>query len=165
MNALFIGRFQPFHNGHLSVVKTIYKQYKTIIIGIGSSQYSHTKENPFSFEERKKMILKSLEQEHINNFLITAIADIHNPPKWVSHVTSIISEFDVVYTNNSFTEQLFKEKGYHVKNTTIVNRDYYSGSVIREYMIANKAWENLVPKAVENIIKQINGVQRVKTVQ
>ena len=31
MNALFIGRFQPFHNGHLRILQTIYKKYDRII--------------------------------------------------------------------------------------------------------------------------------------
>jgi len=57
MIALFIGRFQPFHSGHLDAIKQISEE--EIIIGIGSSQYSKTEENPYSFEERKKMIKKS----------------------------------------------------------------------------------------------------------
>ena len=52
MTALFIGRFQPFHSGHVDAIKQISE--KEIIIGIGSSQYSGTDDNPYSFEERKK---------------------------------------------------------------------------------------------------------------
>jgi nicotinamide-nucleotide adenylyltransferase len=165
MNALFIGRFQPFHNGHLSVLKKIYKHYDTIIIGIGSSQYSHTKENPFSFEERKQMITESLENQNIKNFSIIAIPDIHNPPNWVSHVVSMVKDFDVVYTNNSFTQQLFLEKGYKVNNTDLIKRNQYCGSIIRNNIISDKQWENLVPKPVEHIIKKSNGIQRIKNVR
>ena len=56
--ALFIGRFQPFHQGHLDAIKQISED--EIIIGIGSSQYSKTDDNPYSFEERQKMIEKTL---------------------------------------------------------------------------------------------------------
>jgi nicotinamide-nucleotide adenylyltransferase len=41
-DCLLIGRFQPFHKGHLQVVKTIARDCDDIIIGIGSAQYSHT---------------------------------------------------------------------------------------------------------------------------
>jgi len=58
MKALFIGRFQPFHKGHLLFLKSIYTQYDKIIIGIGSSQYSNSLDNPFSYDERKMMIEK-----------------------------------------------------------------------------------------------------------
>jgi len=53
---LFIGRFQPFHLGHLSDIKDALKEVDELVIAIGSSQHSGTKENPFSTEERIKMI-------------------------------------------------------------------------------------------------------------
>jgi nicotinamide-nucleotide adenylyltransferase len=162
MNALFIGRFQPFHKGHLMLLQSISNQYDEIIIGIGSSQYSSTIDNPFSEDERKKMLAKSLDKVGINNYKIVLIPDIHNPPKWVSHVFSIVRDFDVVISNNSFTKQLFSEKGYFVKRTPYFEKERYSGEEIRRRMINSEKWEDLVPKAVAKIIKEINGVQRLK---
>ncbi len=162
MNALFIGRFQPFHKGHSMLLQSIGSQYDEIIIGIGSSQYSSTVDNPFSEDERKKMIAKSLDKIGINNYRIVLIPDIHNPPKWVSHVLSIVTDFDVVISNNSFTKQLFSEKGYLVKGTPHFEKERYSGKEIRRRMINNEEWEGLVPEAVVNIIKDIDGVQRLK---
>jgi len=162
MNALFIGRFQPFHKGHLMLLQSISSQYDEIIIGIGSSQYHNTIDNPYSEDERKKMIAKSLDKIGINNYKIVLIPDIHNPPKWVSHVLSIVRDFDVVISNNSFTKQLFSEKGYFVKITPYFEKERYSGEEIRRRMINNEKWEDLVPKAVAKIIKEINGVQRLK---
>ena len=162
MNALFIGRFQPFHNGHLMVLKSIKNQYKEIIIGIGSSQYCNTIENPFSYDERKKMVKKSLDDIEIKNYRIISITDIHNPPKWVSHVLSIVRDFDIVISNNFFTKRLFSEKGYFVKITPYFEKERYSGEEIRRRMINNEKWEDLVPKPVVKIIIEINGVQRLK---
>lgn len=162
MNALFIGRFQPFHKGHLMLLQSIINQYDLIIIGIGSSQYSGTIDNPFSEDERKKMLAKSLDKVGINNYKIVLIPDIHDPPKWVSHVLSIVRDFDVVISNNSFTKQLFSEKGYFVKRTPYFEKERYSGEEIRRRMIKNEKWDDLVPKAVVKIIKDINGVQRLK---
>jgi nicotinamide-nucleotide adenylyltransferase len=162
MKAIFIGRFQPFHRGHLRVIKFISKKYKEIIIGIGSSQYINTKENPFSAEERKEMIVKSLIEADIKNFNIVLIPDIHNPPKWVEHVLSINSEFDVVFTNNDFTKKLFSEKGFQVSQTPLFNEDVYSGKIIRERINNNENWKDLVPNSVVEIIKKIDGEQRVK---
>jgi len=162
MNALFIGRFQPFHNGHLKVIKNISKKYNEVFIGIGSSQYGHTIENPFTNDERKLMIEKSLNKIGVKNYKILLIPDIHNPPKWVDHVLSIISNFDVVITNNNFTKQLFSEKGYVIKETPLYNKDKYSGEVIRSKIKNDEIWENLVPKEVSRIIKKIKGVNRIK---
>ena len=57
---LYIGRFQPFHKGHLSIVKRALEECETLVIAIGSAQESRTKKNPFSFEERKLFIWRSL---------------------------------------------------------------------------------------------------------
>ena len=57
---LYVGRFQPFHNGHLSVVREALKHCDRLIIAVGSSQESRTKKNPFTFEERRELIWRSL---------------------------------------------------------------------------------------------------------
>ena len=162
MKALFIGRFQPFHMGHLLILEYIHKMYDHIIIGIGSSQYSGTMENPFSFTERKTMIVESLKEKNISNYSIVAIPDIHDPPHWVSHVLSIISDFDIVISNNELTKKLFSEQGYTVKKTQFFERQKYAGKEIRKNIINDKEWENLVPAPVVKIMKRIDGVKRIK---
>jgi nicotinamide-nucleotide adenylyltransferase len=162
MEALFIGRFQPFHNGHLKAIQYVLKKYDEIIIGIGSSQYSHTVDNPFTSDERIKMIKATLKSKDINNFKIILIPDIHNPPKWVDHVLKIYSDFDVVVSNSKLTKQLFSEKGYEVIETPVYSKEKYSGRVIRDRIAKNEDWKDCVPFEVVNIIKKINGVDRIK---
>jgi len=160
MKALFIGRFQPFHKGHLKAIRYLSDKYDEIIIGVGSSQYSNTVENPFSSDERMLMIRESLKQENIKNYKIILIPDIHNPPKWVDHVLSIISDFDVVVTNNDLTKKLFLEKGFKIIKTLLYNKKEYSGRVIRKRISDNESWENLVPKPCIQIIKNCD--KRIK---
>ena len=162
MKALFIGRFQPFHNGHFKVIQNIFKDFKELIIGIGSSQYSNTKDNPFSADERKQMIINTLEKANIKNYRIVMIPDIHNPPKWVDHVLSIASDFDVVISNNDLTKKLFHEKGFTVKETKLYNQGEYSGKEIRKRIANNEEWEKLVPSEIVKIIREINGLDRLK---
>lgn len=162
MNALFIGRFQPFHKGHLQIIHNASIEYDKIIIGIGSSQYNYTFDNPFSSEEREQMIEQSLKQINVENYELVLIPDIHNYPKWVVHVASIISDFDIVLTNSSLTKSLFEEQGYAIKETPLFDRNKYSGKEIRKRMINDESWEDLVPEAVCKIIKEIDGVKRLK---
>lgn len=42
----YIGRFQPYHNGHQSVLEHIALEVDEIVIGIGSAQLSHLTDNP-----------------------------------------------------------------------------------------------------------------------
>jgi nicotinamide-nucleotide adenylyltransferase len=164
MKALFIGRFQPFHNGHLKVIQNASIEYEKIIIGMGSSQYDNTEQNPFTANERKKMIQKSLESVNVKNYEIVLIPDIHDLPKWASYVVSIIHDFDVVLTNSDLTKNLFSEKGYIVKETMMYDRKKFSGKEIRRRMLNDEQWQGLVPEAVSNIITEINGVNRLKKI-
>ena len=108
------------------------------------------------------MVEKTLKKEGIDKYKIIEIPDIHNPPKWVDHVLSIFSNFDVVVTNNSFTKKLFKEKNIKVDDTPLFNKKEYSGKEIRERIRDDQNWKNLVPEPVFKIIKESNGVERIK---
>jgi nicotinamide-nucleotide adenylyltransferase len=162
MDSLLIGRFQPFHKGHLQLIQGVCAEYGEVIIGMGSPQYGNTLENPFTSGERKLMIEESLEKIGVKNYRVVLIPDIHNYPKWVDHVVSIISDFDVVLSNNSLTKRLFSKKGYVVKETSLYDRDKYSGKEIRRRIINDESWVDLVPELVYNIIKNIGGVDRLK---
>jgi len=162
MKVLFIGRFQPFHKGHLKVIKYLLEKYDKIVIGIGSSQYKNISKNPFSSEERKRMIEKTLKNESLSEYEIIDIPDIHNPPKWVDHVLSIFSDFEVVASNNDFTKELFQKKGYKVVDTPIFDGEHLSGKNIRKRIKNNEEWRDLVPNPVLAIIKKINGIKRIK---
>ncbi len=162
MKALFIGRFQPFHKGHLLLLQHIAKQYTELIVGIGSSQYHDTSENPFSEAERKQMIMESLDAVGIHPYRVVSIPDIHNPPRWVNHVCSLIPQFDVVIANNPFTRQLFEKKGIPVVGTPYFDRKQYSGTEIRRRILQDEPWMDLVPDAVVSIIQNVHGVERIK---
>ena len=151
---LFIGRFQPFHRGHLDVVKQILGRHKKIIIGIGSSQHSGTPENPFSGEMRARMIQNSLRDEGIGKqrFTIIQIPDINNDDKWVAHVEAIAPAFAAIYSGTPKVQALFEKDGKHKVQSPKFNL-LISGTEVREKMARGQPWEDLVPPAVVKIIK------------
>src|SRR2546422_7130483 len=130
--ALFIGRFQPFHKGHLAMAKRILAKHDELIIGIGSAQYSHTGENPFTAAERFEMIHRALDEEGIRRYHIIPLPDTHVHSVWVSHVLSLVPKFDAVYTNSPLVIRLFKERWTPVVSPPIVERAELSGSVGRQ---------------------------------
>jgi len=163
---LFIGRFQPFHNGHLHAVKFILNEVDLAIICVGSAQYSHTFKNPFTAGERIEMIKAALAEAQItaDKYMIIPIPDIHDNRLWVDHVVTLVPSFNIVYTNDPLSTVLFKEKNYLVKPIPFLERDRYEGTWIRKLMVSNGEWNSLVPKAVVNFIHKIKGVERLKLI-
>lgn len=106
--AVFIGRFQPFHLGHQHVVEKAYQsnKYKQIIFLLGSADQARTPKNPFTFEERKKMISSTLDSLQIDNkekikVDILPIHDfIYDNQKWIAEVqnqiASVVKEEDKI---------------------------------------------------------------------
>jgi len=163
---LLVGRFQPFHKGHLEVVKELLKECDELIIGIGSAQYSHTEENPFTAAERFAMIRASLDDEKIprSKYTIVPITDIHNNAMWVNYVCNICPKFDVLFTRNPLVTRLVKEAGIAVEEQPEFDRHIYSGTKIRKAMLEDKPWEKFVPGGAVRVIKQFGGVERLQSV-
>jgi nicotinamide-nucleotide adenylyltransferase len=162
MNALIIGRYQPFHMGHLKLVKDIVQEFDGVIIGIGSAQSSHTLNDPFTAGERYMMIAQALAEHRIVSYYIVPIIDIHRYAVWVAHVEALTPRFDTVFTNNPLTKILFQERGYKVRESPLYERERYAGTTIRARMIAGEPWRELVPDAVAKLIDEVNGVERIK---
>jgi nicotinamide-nucleotide adenylyltransferase len=162
--ALIIGRFQPFHLGHLRLIEEAQKEAEHIVIGIGSSQESHKTKNPFSAEERRKMIESSLKGVK-SKVSIYDIPDIGDNARWVAHVEKIVPKFDVVYTNGELERRLFKEAGHRIHATGLFNRDKYSGTEIRRRIIAGGEWEDLVPAGTLKVLEALNGIERIKALK
>jgi nicotinamide-nucleotide adenylyltransferase len=159
----YIGRFQPFHLGHRKVIGEIARHVDELVIGIGSAQLSHKPENPFTAGERILMISRSLEDLDLYYYVIP-INDLYQNALWVAHVRSLTPPFSDVYSNNPLVSRLFQESGYEVKYSPMYNREEYSGTEIRRRMLAGEDWEKLVPEAVVDVIREINGVDRLKAV-
>lgn len=162
--AFFIGRFQPFHRGHLATIQRILATHEEVIVGIGSAQYSHTGENPFTAGERYEMIKRALDAEEIHNYHIVPIPDTHVHSVWVSHVTSLVPRFDVIYSNSDLVVRLFREHGLKVISPPLVERDQLAGKEIRRRMREGAAWEALVPAAVAKYIYEIDGIERLREI-
>jgi len=163
MRALFVGRFQPFHLGHLEVLRRIAEDYEPLII-IGSAEVSHTLKDPFTAGERFMMIEAALKRADIEKFTIIPVMNVNRYGIWVSHIRTLVPKFGVVFTNNPLTSLLFSGTGCEVKGTPMFSRAEYSASTVRERMLNGKDWESLVPGAVAEIIYRIRGVERLKDI-
>ncbi len=162
MDGLLVGRFQPFHLGHLDAVLFGLSRTENLFIGVGSSNKFNEKKNPFSAEERKDMIISSIESSLIGRIKIFEIPDVNNHEKWTFEIDQIVPKYDVVFTNDEFTKTLFKKRQINVIPVVLKEREKFSGTNIRQLIIDGKNWQDLVPQGTRKVLDKLNANERLK---
>ncbi|GAB6878691.1 nicotinamide-nucleotide adenylyltransferase [Halorubrum gandharaense] len=163
MRGFYIGRYQPFHNGHRHMVEEIAEEVDEIVLGIGSAGDSHSTRNPFTAGERVMMVTKALEDLDATTYVVP-IEDLDRNSVWVSHVRSMTPRFEVAYSNNPLVIRLFEEAGVEVRQSPMFKRDVLEGTELRERMIHGRDWADLVPEPVADVIREIDGVERIRRI-
>jgi nicotinamide-nucleotide adenylyltransferase len=164
MRALIIGRFQPFHKGHLQLVKHILKECDEIVIAVASAQFNYIEKDPFTAGERILMIHEALKESQVDlaRCFIASIVNDENNARWTGHLKSFLPPFDVVYTGNPYVKMLMKDSSARIRDVRFYDKGRYNASRIRKLMVEDGDWESLVPKSVVKVIKSIDGIRRIK---
>jgi len=92
------------------------------------------------------------------------IEDLDRNSVWVSHVRSMSPAFDVAYSNNPLVVRLFEEAGVEVRQSPMFRREVLEGTEIREQMVAGDDWTDHVPDPVVEVIREVDGVERVRQI-
>lgn len=90
-NAIYIGRFQPFHNGHLAVVEKGLEIAEKLTIIVGSANAAPNTKNPWTFDQRKDLITRTIEGSgsSLSRINIIPVRDyFYNENTWISEVQS-----------------------------------------------------------------------------
>ena len=162
MNGLLIGRFQPFHLGHLEAVNFALNKVENLWIGIGSSNKYNEKKNPFSADERRKMITLSVDDSIITRIKIFDIPDVGDHEKWTYSIDKIVPEYNLVFSNDEFTKTLFEKREMNVVPVVLKDRGKFSGTNIRELIADDKNWQDLVPQGTRKVLDNLNSKERLK---
>ncbi len=167
MRGLLVGRFQPFHRGHLATVVAVRQSHpdEPLLLGIGSAQASFTAENPFTAGERAEMIERALTEARVDGTTALPVPDIHQHSQWVAYLQGLLPPFERVYTNNPLTRLLFERDGFRVDAPPLVDRERYQGAVIRRRLVAGEPWQELVPPAVARYLESIGAADRMQRIE
>jgi nicotinamide-nucleotide adenylyltransferase len=164
---LMIGRFQPFHNGHLSLTRQILKECDELIIVIGSAQFNYIYKDPFSAGERILMIHEALLESRVDlkKCYIIPIANDDNNSRWFAYLKSMVPPFNSLYSGNILVTNLTSSSSY--KQIRIIQPHYerkreYNGTSIRRKIASGQKWKKFVPASVYIIIERINGEHRIR---
>ncbi len=166
MRALYLGRFNPPHKGHIYALEYILNQdIDEIIILIGSGEKAYSLKNPFTGGERYEMVV-TMVKEHFNydQFFISAIPDIDRNTIWPANVIDLIPSFDVIFTNNSLVQELFTDlSNKEVREIPFNKREVLSGKSIREKMIKGENWQQDIPDELLPLIEKYQGIKRIQS--
>jgi nicotinamide-nucleotide adenylyltransferase len=167
VRGLLVGRFQPFHRGHLKVVETIRRARPdaALLLAIGSAEESYTWKNPFTAGERFEMMDRTPELGERPPVHLVPVADIRRHAQWVRYLESLLPPFDRVYTNNALTRLLFERAGYAVESPPLYSRTKFEGEHIRGCLATDRGWRELVPPAVAEYLAEIEAPHRLATLR
>ena len=162
MNGLLIGRFQPFHLGHLEALKFALSKVDKLWLGLGSSNKPIEQNNPFSAEERKKMILSSIDDSMKNKITIYFIPDVDNHVKWIEKIDTIVPKFDIVFSNDPLTDHLYSKRTVQVISIPFLKRDQLSGTRIRNLIKSDQKWDDLIPNGTKILLENLDVKNRLE---
>ena len=153
--ALLIGRFQPFHLGHLHAVGYALDMVDRLLLGIGSSNRSREPANPFTVDERRAMILGSLDADTCGRLTVCHIPDVQNHIRWMGIIRDTLPPFDAIFTNDDITARLYRREGVPVHAIPFLDRPSLSGTAIRKRITAGESWVDMVPAGTARVLHSI----------
>jgi nicotinamide-nucleotide adenylyltransferase len=164
---LFIGRFQPFHLGHLAIIKYALKTVDQLVITVGSADKSHEMRNPFTAGERIEMIKGSLDSDNeinITKIFIIPVPDINVHALWTNQIDLLVPRYKIVFSNDPFTNILFRERGIKVIEPQLYKRELFSATEIRSRIVKDENWKKLVTPETLKVIQDVYGIRRIKAI-
>ncbi|WP_435127349.1 adenylyltransferase/cytidyltransferase family protein [Halobaculum sp. D14] len=151
--AAFLGRFQPFHEGHHRAVKWTADRYDDVVVALGSPERSRTPQNPLSERERRDL-LRSCHPE----LPVVAVPDeARGAPGHRSWATRLrdLTEADVVVSGNPAVRRILRaHTDVRVVEQAMHAPDRYSGTEIRRRIRAGEPWRDLVPECCRALVAE-----------
>lgn len=93
-NGIFIGRFQPIHQGHVHALGVAATQVDKLYIFVGSANQCRSIKNPWTFKERSQMIRLKLHGAGIRNFEIVPLNDHpYSNTQWMADVRATVEHY------------------------------------------------------------------------
>lgn len=146
-------RIQPLHEGHTRIINKMIADCETVIIGVGSTNRSRERTNPWTFEERKQMLINV----YGNRLKIVPLQDIgtaQGSNDWVDYTLSKIKKLGLPEPTSYWTGSMqdgmwYKDRFYNsVFDSKPKDSQYTSDSYLRRLHIIDRE-NNHTPAATE----------------
>lgn len=103
---IFIGRFQPFHNGHLWTLQHALQLADKVIVLCGSARQARNPMHPFTVDDRERMIRMALDEAEQSRVFVVGISDrMYNDQQWLTEVQHLVDRVIAVDTSDVGSRQ------------------------------------------------------------
>ena len=89
--AVFIGRFQPFHIGHMDVVESALADADSLLILVGSAYRPRSWKNPFTYNERTAFIRNATQNVTKPVATLPLVDTLYNDRAWTTNVRTAVT--------------------------------------------------------------------------
>ena len=88
ITAVYIGRFQPPHDGHIATMRSALAQFGRLLVLPGSANLARSSKNPWTAAERSRMIRAALQAagENVRRVRFAPLPDEFDPERWAALV-------------------------------------------------------------------------------
>ncbi len=165
--ALALGRFQPFHNGHLGMLSRALSAHGEVVVGVAASQFSYTERDPFTAGERIEMIRRSLRGagEDASRCMQIPLENQPDMAVWAAYLRSRLPPFGTVISGNPYAAMLLADSGVRVEAPRMEDRGRLAGSRVRAMMArGDPSWRALVPPEAASFVDEVGGEGRIMTI-
>jgi len=90
--AVLIGRFQPFHDGHLTLLRKAFDLSARVLVVLGSAFQARSPKHPWTWQERATMIRESLPQAERDRVTCLPVRDFFDESRWVGAVRGAVAK-------------------------------------------------------------------------
>jgi len=108
------------------------------------------------------MILSSIDDSMKDKISIYFIPDLDNHVKWIEKIDTIVPKFDIVFSNDELTKQLYSKRTLQIIPIPFLKRDVLSGTKIRDLIISDQKWDDLVPEGTKIFLIKSNAKEHLK---
>lgn len=159
---VFVGRFQPFHNGHLKVLLKAFDEAEHVLVVVGSYRVPRSLKNPWSVDERMDIIRQSVPAGLRERMTLLPLRDFtYNDLHWITSLQNVVSE-NAEHTNGRKNKLIgcFKDDSSYYLNLfpqwELVREPYYDSldaSTVRDALFENGiVRHDLVPGSVADFL-------------
>ncbi|MCK5602478.1 bifunctional nicotinamide-nucleotide adenylyltransferase/Nudix hydroxylase [Candidatus Pacearchaeota archaeon] len=141
--AVFIGRMQPLHNGHVQNITNALEIADNVLVIVGSTNQPRTPKNPFTGDERATMIKKVFPSDRVR---VEGVEDFYPDTLWLKNVQTMAHKHIIGTGIDNFTEAKIAILGHDKDHTSFYLNEFPTWDFIE---IGNRLRQTDFPRIID----------------